>query len=102
LEEQNIYRDDSVSLNSLAEQLEISARQLSKLINEKLDRNFYDLINYYRVEEAKRLLVDEKNQRSIIEIAFYVGFNSKSSFNQAFKKQTDMTPSQFRSRFLTQ
>jgi ligand-binding sensor domain-containing protein/AraC-like DNA-binding protein len=102
LEEQNIYRDDSVSLNSLAEQLEISARQLSKLINEKLDRNFYDLINYYRIEEAKRLLVDEKNHRSIIEIAFYVGFNSKSSFNQAFKKQTDMTPSQFRSRFLTQ
>lgn len=101
LEEQNIYRDDSVSLNSLAEQLEISARQLSKLINEKLDRNFYDLINYYRIEEAKRLLVDEKNQRSIIEIAFYVGFNSKSSFNQAFKKQTDMTPSQFRTRFLT-
>jgi ligand-binding sensor domain-containing protein/AraC-like DNA-binding protein len=99
LEEQNIYREDSVSLQTLAEQLEISTRQLSKLINEKLDKTFYDLINYYRIEEAKRLLMDEKKQKTIIEIAFYVGFNSKSSFNQAFKKQTGLTPSQFKSRF---
>ncbi|MCP5046696.1 MAG: helix-turn-helix domain-containing protein [bacterium] len=99
LEEQNIYREESVSLKTLAEQLEISTRQLSKLINEKLDKTFYDLINYYRIEEAKRMLLDEKKQMSIIEIAFYVGFNSKSSFNQAFKKQTGLTPSEFKKRF---
>jgi ligand-binding sensor domain-containing protein/AraC-like DNA-binding protein len=100
LEEQHIYRDESVSLNSLAGQLELPARQLSRLINEKLDKSFYDLINYFRIEEAKTLLTEEKEQKTIIEIAFYVGFNSKSSFNQAFKKLTGMTPSQFKNRFL--
>lgn len=96
LEEENIYRDDSVSLNSLAGQLGLHARQLSRLINEKLDKSFYQLINYYRIEEATRMLTDGNEHKTIIEIAFYVGYNSKSSFNQAFKKITGMTPSEFK------
>ncbi len=88
--------DDAVSLNSLAEQLGIPSRQLSQLINEKLDKSFYDLINFYRIEEAKRQLSDESGDKSILEIIYDIGFNTKSSFNRAFKKETGMTPSEFK------
>ena len=74
-------------------------RWLSQIINEELNKNFYDLVNYYRIEEAKKLLVSVNGERTILDIAYDVGFNTKSSFNRAFKKQTRMTPSQFKQKF---
>lgn len=96
LEEDKVYSDDSVSLDSLSKKLAVSPRILSRLINEKLDKSFYDLINHYRIEDAKKQLLDEKNNKAILEIAYDIGFNTKSSFNRAFKKETGMTPSQFK------
>jgi ligand-binding sensor domain-containing protein/AraC-like DNA-binding protein len=100
LEEKKIYRDDGLSLKSLSYQLNVSDRYLSQLINEKLNKSFFDLINFYRVEDAKQMLLAEVGEkRNILEIAFEVGFNTKSAFNRAFKKHTRMTPSQFREEF---
>ena len=66
--------------------------------NEKLNKNFFDLINGYRVEEAKEKLSDFKEEQTILGIGFEVGFNSKSAFNRVFKKFTQMTPSEFRKK----
>jgi AraC-like DNA-binding protein len=83
------------SLPDLARQLGTSVHTLSQVINEGLGKNFFEMTAEYRVEEAKRLLKEQSNIK-IEEIAEQVGYNSKSSFNTAFKKITGMTPSEFR------
>ena len=91
------YMDGDLSLPKLATKLSVSAHHLSQIINERLNQNFFDFVNTYRVEEAKRMLLDPaKRHYSLLAIAEEVGFNSKSAFNMAFKKQTNMTPSGFR------
>lgn len=98
LEVDRVYRDESLSLKSLAEMLSVTTYHLSQVINEKLNKNFFDLINGYRVEEAKEKLSDFKEEQTILGIGFEVGFNSKSAFNRVFKKFTQMTPSEFRKK----
>ncbi|MBN1397426.1 MAG: AraC family transcriptional regulator, partial [Bacteroidetes bacterium] len=72
-------------------------RALSEIINNSLNQNFYDFINSYRIKESKLMLEDKENKRkTVLEILYAVGYNSKSSFNVAFKKHTGMTPSQFK------
>jgi len=62
-----------------------------------LKKSFYDVINSYRVEEAKRLLLDEKNRNyTILSVGFEAGFNSKTTFNPVFKKFTGVTPTEYR------
>jgi AraC-like DNA-binding protein len=100
MESEKPYLENELTLNKLASQIEIGPRHLSQVINEKLNRNFFDFVNRYRVEEAKKLLVNmDTSQNSILDIAFDSGFNSKSSFNMIFKKYTAMTPSQFRKKY---
>ena len=73
------------------------AHALSQLINEELGQNFFDYINSFRIQEFERRLVDPRNAHvSILGIAMDVGFNSKSSFNTAFRKFKGMTPSEYR------
>jgi len=92
--EQKPFLIPSLSITDLAEKLSIPQRTLSYLINEKLNQNFFDFMNNYRVEEAKRLLLAKENTGStILEIAFEAGFNSKSAFNSIFKKYVGMPPS---------
>jgi len=99
MEKEHIYRDEDVSLSKLSNVLSIPPYHLSQVINEKLKKNFNDLVNSYRIEDAKEKLKDiSNNNLTILEIAFDVGFNSKTAFNRAFKKQTGMTPSQFRNK----
>lgn len=93
------YFEPSVCLNDLAAKLSISPRYLSQSINDLLNQNFFDLINHYRIEEAKQLFSNPAHRRkTILEILYEVGFNSKSVFNSAFKKHTGMTPTEFRKR----
>ncbi len=97
LETRKLYRDETLSLNSLSKQLSIAPRYLSQVVNEQLNKNFRDLLNNFRIEEAKtRLLNPGKEDWAILEVAFEVGFNSKEVFNRCFKKYTGMTPSEFR------
>ncbi len=97
LEVEKIFTGEELSLKSLAQKMKVPGHHLSQVINEKCGKNFFELINSYRVEEAKRQLIDPKNKgKKIIDILFEVGFNTKVAFNNAFKKFTGMTPSQYR------
>lgn len=97
METEKPYVDGDLTLSKLAGRLSVSTHHLSQIINERMGQNFFDFVNRYRVEEAKRKLVDPARKHySLLAIAEEVGFNSKSAFNAAFKKQTSMTPSEFR------
>lgn len=96
IEEKRPFLDPDLSLRSLAEQVNMHPNQLSWLLNEHLDKNFNDFINHYRVETFKSLLLNPKNSAiTIMGLAFDSGFNSKTTFNTFFKKETGMTPRQF-------
>jgi AraC-like DNA-binding protein len=91
------YIDNSLTLNKLADMLFVTPHNLSETINTKLNQNFFDYINSYRVDEVKRLLKDPgKTNYTLLAIAMEAGFNSKSSFNSIFKKHAGTTPSEFR------
>lgn len=91
------FLNPSLTINELAEKLAIPSRHLSQVINEALHQNFYDFVNHYRIEEAKRMLSGDSNDRvTILEVLYEVGFNSKSAFNIAFKKHTGITPTEFK------
>ncbi|WP_189603587.1 helix-turn-helix domain-containing protein [Salinimicrobium marinum] len=91
------YLNPSLSLKNLAEQMEMNSRDLSILINQNLNQHFFDFINDYRIREAMDILANPvKKEETILEILYEVGFNSKSSFNTAFKKHTGKTPTEFR------
>lgn len=90
------YLEPKLSLGHLAEELDISANHLSQVINQYEDKNFFDFVNAYRVDEFKQRVADPANSSySILAIALDSGFNSKSSFNQVFKKLSGKTPSQY-------
>jgi AraC-like DNA-binding protein len=101
MEKEKPYLDSELTLNKLAELISISPHHLSEVINKKLNQNFFDFVNKYRVEKIKQDLLDPKKQNlTMLAIALDAGFNSKSSFNMIFKKQTGMTPSEFRKKQL--
>lgn len=91
------FLNPELSLFKLASQLDISSHLLSYVINNGCDENFYQFINRYRIEEAKKMIQDPGMQYlSLMGIAFEVGFNSKTVFNTTFKKSTNQTPSEFK------
>jgi len=97
IDEKKPYLKSDLTMPALAKTVSISVHHLSQLINEKCNLNYFDFINGYRVEEAKKMLSDPGYQNlNIAAVGFNSGFNSLSSFNSAFKKYTGMTPSQFR------
>jgi len=99
LEIDKIYRNETLSLISLAEELKITPHQLSWVINEKINKSFPSLINLYRVEEVKKKLIQSNhNEITILQAAFEAGFSTKTSFNKAFKSLTGLTPSQYREK----
>ena len=96
--EEKGYQNTELTLKSLSEDLKVSTQILSLVINKKADMNFNSFINHHRVEDAKTKFQDsEYDNRTIASIAFEVGFNSITSFNSAFKKETGKTPQSFRS-----
>ncbi|TGK12335.1 AraC family transcriptional regulator [Leptospira fletcheri] len=95
MKEGKLYRDPDLTLQLLAEDLEIKPYQLTEFLNEHKGVGFYNYINRFRIDEAVGLLSENSNQ-DILSICYFVGFNSKSSFNDAFRKITGKTPSQLR------
>lgn len=91
------YLDPDLSVETLANNIDANPKQLSTLINQYMGKNFFNYVNAYRIEKAKLLLSDPvQAKRSVLVILYEVGFNSKSSFNTAFKKYTGHTPSSYR------
>jgi AraC-like DNA-binding protein len=99
METERPYIDPDLTLAALANKLSVSTHNLSEVINTRFNQNFFDFVNAYRVEQAKRDLIDpQKREWKILAIAFETGFNSKTSFNTLFKKHTGLSPSEFRER----
>lgn len=93
------YLNSKLNLSELAGQLSMTTHHLSQIINQGDQRNFFDFINEYRVEEFKRRVINpEWNHLTLLGLALDCGFNSKSSFNSIFKKNTGLTPSEFRKK----
>lgn len=91
-----IFLDNEINLTTVAEKLGISIHDTSCLINEVTGSNFYNFINRHRVEEAKKLSTSSKMDKlNMLGIAFESGFNSKTTFNTAFKKLVGISPSEY-------
>jgi AraC-like DNA-binding protein len=94
---QKPYLEPEISLSVLALRMGLSRNQLSRVINEKYRMTFYNLINLYRLEAAKKILRDPTHKSDkIITVAGDAGFNSKAVFNKYFKKLTGLTPREYR------
>jgi AraC-like DNA-binding protein len=93
VESEKNYEDPELSLNQMAKQLQTNASILSKAINQGFGLNFNDFINQYRIEKVKQMLcAGEQKTKTLLTIAYDCGFNSKATFNRAFKKATGLSP----------
>lgn len=94
--EEKIYKQSNISLGILAQRLGTTRHNVSQVINEHFELNFFHLVNKYRIAEAKEILKnDSERNLNIIDVAYDVGFNNKVTFNKAFKAETNMTPSSY-------
>ncbi len=99
MEKDQLYLNSKLSLGELAKEMSLSDNHLSQLINDGLDKNFYDFVNAYRVEAVKNKLTDPAFAHlSLLGIALESGFNSKSSFNRAVKKHLGIVPKELKRR----
>ena len=97
MQEQQIFRNQKLTVNEVATELQISRQQLSEILNSHMGIRFQDLLNQYRVEAFITCLAEEQYQHyTLLGIANEVGFSSKSTFNAIFKKLKGMTPSQYK------
>ena len=99
MEEDKVYKDQELSVHSLAEKLGIKPYLISRSLSEIENKRFNDYVNAYRVKEVQMLLQDETNSKyTLLSLAMEAGFNSKSSFNRAIKKQLGISPSELKSK----
>ncbi len=97
MKNEKLYRDGDLKLETLANKLGVAKHYISQIINQKNGVNFFEYINLLRIEEAKQLLTNsDKKEMNIIEIAYTVGYNTKNTFNTAFRRIVGITPSEFR------
>ncbi|MCM5529748.1 AraC family transcriptional regulator [Parasegetibacter sp. NRK P23] len=98
MERSKRYTDPDLTLEKLATALQVPRNLVSEVLNQHLEKTFYQFVNEFRVKEVIRLFNRCKQQGvspNILSLAFEAGFNSKSSFNQYFKKHTGQTPSEY-------
>lgn len=96
--EEKLYRNENLTMGEIAKRLTVNNHQLSELLNSEMNISFYDYLNKFRVNEAKKLL-EQKKELTVLKIAFDVGFKSQSTFYSAFKKEFKMTPNDYRLKF---
>jgi len=98
-----IYMESSLTLETLSKELSVSPRTLSTILNRHYGCNFFEFINKHRIEEAKQMLVKPEYQNStMLDIMYEVGFNSKATFNNFFKKMEGITPREFKKAALAE
>jgi len=97
MRDERAYAREDLALPALAAELDVSPHQLSEYINDRLGVNFAGFVNGHRVEAAKTLLLADP-KRTVLSVAYEVGFNSKTAFNDAFARHAGETPGQFRKK----
>ncbi len=96
IQEEKLYQNPELTLTDLAKKLETNASIISKTINQGFQMNFNDCINNYRIEAVKNSFTNGEHKKStLLGIAYDCGFNSKATFNRAFKKNTGKTPKEY-------
>lgn len=96
------YLNPDLTVETLAKEMHMHPKELSKLTNEYLGQNFFDFVNRYRISAAQELLINSPDEKiTVLEILYKTGFNSKSSFNTLFKKYTGLTPTNFKNQHRT-
>lgn len=96
LEKQKMYENSQLTLSDIAQQLNTNTKTISSVVNGGFDMNFNDFINHYRIEAVKeKLNSGEHHKTTLLGIAFDCGFNSKATFNRAFKKSTSLSPKEY-------
>ena len=99
MEEEQLYKNPTLTLTDVASALDTTSKQISVTINQGFEMNFNDFINHYRVEAVKeRFGKKEHETHTILSIALSCGFNSKTTFNRVFKRNTSLTPIQYLSQ----
>ncbi|MEO0572617.1 MAG: AraC family transcriptional regulator [Bacteroidota bacterium] len=96
IEDNKLYLNTGFSLRMLSERSGLSMHKISQILNEELHVNFVDLTNKYRIEEAKKRLLSDDFDSKMEQLAYDIGYKSKSTFFTLFKKETNSTPSNFR------
>ncbi|MBL7994644.1 AraC family transcriptional regulator [bacterium] len=95
------FLNPEISLESLADEISVNPRTLSQIINETHNKSFKSYILEFRIKESMEMLADSNySELTVLEILYKVGFNSKSSFNNQFKLYTDLTPQEYRSKYM--
>jgi AraC-like DNA-binding protein len=90
------WTDSELTLADLASRLGTTPHKLSEVLNSDVGKTFYDFVNGYRVRDVQRRIQEgEARTRKMLALALDAGFASKSTFNQAFKRHTNLTPSDF-------
>jgi AraC-like DNA-binding protein len=93
---EKLFTDPELTLGALARKLNVHPNHLSQVINTYEQKNFYDFINFHRIEEFKRMVaITENKNYTLVSLAYDCGFNSKASFNRNFKKVTGLAPSEY-------
>jgi AraC-like DNA-binding protein len=97
MNEDKLYLESNINLERFAEQIGLKPRDISAILKMHYQSNFFEFINRYRVEEAKRLLLSpELKNETVLEIIYKSGFNSPSAFHRFFKRMVGLTPTEFR------
>jgi AraC-like DNA-binding protein len=93
---EKLYEDPELSLTQVAKQLQSNPSFISKMVNQGFELNFNDFVNQFRIEAVKeKLQAGEQKKQTLLGIAFDCGFNSKATFNRAFKKFTSLSPKEW-------
>lgn len=96
MQKDSIYRDPNLTLASLSKHIGVSTNYVSQTLNEHIGKSFFEFVSDWRVEEAMPLV--QRNEQTVLAIAYEVGFNSRSAFYKAFKRQTGLTPSDYKAK----
>lgn len=97
MKKEKVYQDESINLVKLSKQMDLTEHQLSEFLNLHIRKSFFHLINHYRILEAKELCKSHP-EKNILTIAYEVGFPSKSTFYDAFKREVGTSPTEYRKK----
>ncbi|MHB9056926.1 MAG: helix-turn-helix domain-containing protein, partial [Paludibacteraceae bacterium] len=95
-EKEKAYLNPNLNMDLLSEAINYPKYQITEVLNVEIGKNFFQFVNFYRIEEVKKKLQEPKLKYSIEAIGYECGFNSKSSFYTVFKNLTGITPVAFR------